>query len=124
MSLVEEKNLTVIRKGGELPVLPYQKIKNTILGKDFDLTLIFCTPKESQERNKAYRGKTTLPTFFHSPHQIPRAKSTYAFRLHGAMPKNSQCRTRSFFIFFLFMDASTSKVMSTVITWSTSKIRL
>lgn len=57
MSLLEHNNLTVIRKNGELPSLPFLDIKETILGKKYTLTLIFCTPKESQERNKVYRDK-------------------------------------------------------------------
>lgn len=57
MSIQEYKNLTVIRKGADAPVLPYQKIKETLLGKTFELTVIFCTPTESQERNNTYRQK-------------------------------------------------------------------
>lgn len=57
MALLEQSNLTVIRKKGSLPLIPYFQIKNTLLGKAYILTIIFCTPKESQERNKKYRGK-------------------------------------------------------------------
>jgi rRNA maturation RNase YbeY len=57
MALVEHKNLTIIRKNGIIPDLPFLKCKETILGKTYDLSVIFCTPKESQERNNTYRGK-------------------------------------------------------------------
>ena len=57
MSFQEYKNLTVIRKKGELPTVSYLSIKEKILGKKYDLTIIFCTPKESQEKNKQYRKK-------------------------------------------------------------------
>lgn len=57
MTLLELKNLTVLRKKGELPEIPFLKIKDTILGKSYTLTIIFCTPKESQERNLTYRNK-------------------------------------------------------------------
>lgn len=57
MAITEQKNLTVIRKKGELPSLPFLMSKEKILGKDYTLTIIFCTPKESQERNKTYRNK-------------------------------------------------------------------
>jgi probable rRNA maturation factor len=57
MPFIEEKNLTIIRKRGNLPPLPYKKIKETILGKSYELTLIFCTEEESQERNNTYRQK-------------------------------------------------------------------
>lgn len=57
MAIFEAHNLTVIRKNGNLPEIPFEEIKNTILGKKYELTFIFCTPKESQERNKTYRDK-------------------------------------------------------------------
>ncbi|MBP6888824.1 MAG: rRNA maturation RNase YbeY [Candidatus Pacebacteria bacterium] len=57
MSIIEQKNLTVIRKGGEAPLLPYESIKEKILGKSYNLTVVFCSPKESQERNCKYRDK-------------------------------------------------------------------
>lgn len=55
--VLEEKHLTVIRKNGTLPSLPFLSIKEAVLGKTYDLTLVFCTPAESQERNKLYRNK-------------------------------------------------------------------
>jgi rRNA maturation RNase YbeY len=57
MAILEKKNLTVIRKRGPLPDLPFLPIKEKILGKKYDLTVAFCSPAESQARNKAYRGK-------------------------------------------------------------------
>lgn len=57
MALTELKNLTIIRKRGTLPEIPYLTIKDTLLGKKYSLTIIFCTPEESQMRNKTYRDK-------------------------------------------------------------------
>jgi rRNA maturation RNase YbeY len=57
MAFFENNNLTVLRKRGDLPHLPYEKIATTLLGKRYNLTVVFCTPKESQERNKQYRDK-------------------------------------------------------------------
>lgn len=57
MAILETKNLTVIRKNGTLPNVPFLEIKNKLLGRTYDLTVTFCTPKESQERNKTYRDK-------------------------------------------------------------------
>ena len=37
--------------------MPFLSIKEKILGKAYDLTIIFCTPQESQERNSGYRDK-------------------------------------------------------------------
>ena len=57
MALVEHTNLTIIRKGGPIPDLPFLSIKEKLLGKKYSLTVIFCTPNESKERNKLYREK-------------------------------------------------------------------
>ena len=57
MPLLEKNNLTVIRKKGLLPTIPYLSLAEKILGKTYTLTVVFCTPKESQERNKTYRQK-------------------------------------------------------------------
>lgn len=57
MAILEKKNLTVIRKNGTLPKVPFLPIKEKLLGKSYDLTITFCSPKESQEKNKLYRDK-------------------------------------------------------------------
>lgn len=57
MALTELKNLTIIRKNGELPSVPFLSIKEKLLGKSYSLTIVFCTEKESKERNKTYRKK-------------------------------------------------------------------
>jgi probable rRNA maturation factor len=57
MAILETKNLTVIRKQGPLPNVPFLLIKEKLLGKKYNLTIVFCTPKESQEKNKQYRNK-------------------------------------------------------------------
>lgn len=57
MAFFEANNITVIRKGGSIPEVPYTEMKETILGKKYLLTVIFCSPKESQERNRTYRDK-------------------------------------------------------------------
>lgn len=57
MAIIEQKNLTVIRKNGLIPEIPFLKIKEKLLGKDYLLTVIFCTPEESRIRNKTYRDK-------------------------------------------------------------------
>lgn len=57
MAISEQKNLTLIRKNGTIPLVPFLQIKESILGKKYNLTVIFCTPKESREGNKKYRNK-------------------------------------------------------------------
>ena len=57
MSILEHKNLTLIRKNCPIPVVPFLPIKEKILGKKYELTIVFCTPTESRLRNKEYRDK-------------------------------------------------------------------
>ena len=57
MAILETKNLTLIRKNGPFPDIPFLRIKEKILGKSYTLTIIFCTPQESKERNLTYRDK-------------------------------------------------------------------
>jgi probable rRNA maturation factor len=57
MAILETKNLTVIRKQGPLPDVPFLLVKEKLLGKNYALTVVFCTPEESRSRNKTYRGK-------------------------------------------------------------------
>jgi probable rRNA maturation factor len=57
MSILEKKNITIIRKRVPLPTIPYVSIKEKILGANYSLTIIFCTPEESRLRNHTYRDK-------------------------------------------------------------------
>jgi probable rRNA maturation factor len=53
-----ENNFSLINKTeGKLPLLPWQKIKNDILGKKYSLSIAFVGEKESQSINKKYRKK-------------------------------------------------------------------
>ncbi len=57
MPILSEKNLTVIRKKGTLPRVPFAKLKTAVLGKNYDLTISFISPNESVKINKTYRKK-------------------------------------------------------------------
>ncbi|MDP3958014.1 MAG: rRNA maturation RNase YbeY [bacterium] len=51
-------NLTVIRKTkGKLPRLPFSKLKNAVLGKSYELSIVFASPAETRRLNRAYRNK-------------------------------------------------------------------
>ncbi len=54
---LEYKNLYIERKGGPIPILPYKKIKEEILGIAYNLNVIFCPPTLSQKLNHEYRNK-------------------------------------------------------------------
>ena len=57
MARLELKQLTIVRRKGVLPPLPYQKMKEAILGKRYELSIIFCSPEESKKLNETYRDK-------------------------------------------------------------------
>ncbi len=42
---------------GKLPCLPFVSLKEKILGKKYELSIVFATPKLSRELNKRFRGK-------------------------------------------------------------------
>lgn len=42
---------------GKLPRLPFLQMKDAILGKRYDLSIVFATPKISQDLNRTHRGK-------------------------------------------------------------------
>lgn len=41
----------------KLPRLPFQLMKDAVLGADYELSLVFVGPRKSQALNKEYRGK-------------------------------------------------------------------
>lgn len=58
MDIVEYKNFTIKRqtKGG-IPNLPFVEIKNQILGKEYDISLLFPTQEISIKLHKEYKNK-------------------------------------------------------------------
>ena len=56
----KNKNFTITNTtNGKLPIeeLPFCSIKDKVLGKDYELSLVFIDHKKSQELNKKYRSK-------------------------------------------------------------------
>ena len=43
---------------GKIPKISFQKAKEKILGKKYELEIIFAAPKLMKNLNKAYRGKS------------------------------------------------------------------
>ncbi len=44
-----------------LPKIDFEKIKDEILGKKYELSLILCSDKLAKKLNEKYRGKTYIP---------------------------------------------------------------
>ncbi|MFT5037233.1 MAG: putative rRNA maturation factor [Candidatus Azotimanducaceae bacterium] len=51
----------------EYPQLPYEAIKNDILGKTFELSLVFIGPARAKKLNESTRGKTYIPNVLAFP---------------------------------------------------------
>ncbi len=58
---MEEKFRIINETKGKLPSLPFEQIKNKILGHKYDLSLIFVSEKKIHSLNKIYR-KINSPT--------------------------------------------------------------
>jgi probable rRNA maturation factor len=55
---LDTDSLSVVRKTkGKLPSLPFEDLKTTILGKKYELSMVFIGDIESQKLNSAYRQK-------------------------------------------------------------------
>ena len=54
---MEEKLSTINKTRGKIPVLPFLRIKNAILGKNYSLSLVYLTKEKIRKINKAYRKK-------------------------------------------------------------------
>lgn len=59
--MIEEKFSIIKKSKGKLPSLPFAQIKNKILGKKYELNLVFIDEKKIHELNKIYR-KVDSPT--------------------------------------------------------------
>jgi probable rRNA maturation factor len=68
--ILEKKNLIVNKKRGLIDKALFsriEKVKNTILGKGFYLSINFIGRKEAQELNKKYRQKDYVPNILSFP---------------------------------------------------------
>lgn len=60
MMIREQHNLTIRRQSkGKIPNLPFLEVKNTILGKDYELSLVFPTLATSKELHTTWKKKNT-----------------------------------------------------------------
>ncbi len=55
-------------KKQSLPNINFKKIKDEILGKDYELSLLICSDKLAQNLNKKYRKKSYIPNTLSFPY--------------------------------------------------------
>ena len=60
--MASSSNFSLIQKTkGELPRLPFARMKDAVLGKEYDLSLAFIDNAESRRINITYRKKDYIP---------------------------------------------------------------
>jgi probable rRNA maturation factor len=60
-------SFTLIIRSRTRPLLPYEEIKNTILGKSYTLTLVFIGKDRARSLNKTHRNATYVPNVLSFP---------------------------------------------------------
>lgn len=59
MQTAEYQNFTIIRRSkGGIPILPFLNVKEAILGKEYELSLMFPILKESEQLHLQWKNKT------------------------------------------------------------------
>jgi probable rRNA maturation factor len=61
MQTLELHNLSVSIQNGMLPEVPFLAIKEKVLGKKYELSIAFVTPKQAQNINIERRNKDYIP---------------------------------------------------------------
>lgn len=60
MGRIDTATLSV-SAAGTLPRVPFLQLKELVLGKAYELSIVFVPPKRAQELNIAHRGKDYVP---------------------------------------------------------------
>jgi probable rRNA maturation factor len=60
-------SLTLLHTARSFPLLQYEDMKNAVLGKQYNLTLIFVGEKRAQALNKAHRNASYIPNVLSFP---------------------------------------------------------
>ncbi len=63
---IDTATLTVSAKG-TLPRVPFARIKNAILGEDYELSVVFLPPTAARALNITHRGKDYVPNTLSFP---------------------------------------------------------
>ena len=70
MATLELNNLTVSRKtSGNIPLLPYQKMKDSVLGKKYELDISFVDTQTSTQLHKEFKKKSGPANILSFPYE-------------------------------------------------------
>lgn len=62
-------NTTISKTTRTYPILPYDKMKDDVLGTSYTLSLVFVGAARAQRLNEEYRKKTYIPNVLSFPHE-------------------------------------------------------
>lgn len=66
---MKDSNLSITKTTeGKLPSLPFADMKTVVLGKDYDLSVVFIGDKRAKTLNKKYRKKDYVPDILSFPY--------------------------------------------------------
>lgn len=60
-------SLSLSRTARSHPKLPYESIKNAVLGRSYELSLVFVGERRARALNQTYRGATYVPNVLSFP---------------------------------------------------------
>lgn len=101
MAVLETKNLTVSKKKGTLPRVPFRSIKEKVLGSDYDLSIAFVTSGEARGLNINHRNKDYVPNTLAFPLTKTSGEIVMCERVIKTQYKTFDMDYRTYFIFIL-----------------------
>lgn len=96
MNLNNKLEITNTTKG-KLPSLPFENIKNIVLGKKYNLSLVFIGDKLSKKLNKKYRNKDKATNIL----SFPLSKSEGEIFINYPFSKKQAKKTKNEFSNFI-----------------------
>ncbi len=68
MERFEQRGVVAIRETkGKLPRLPFVQLRDAILGKHYEVTIVFSSPRSIKNLNKVHRKKDYIPNVLSFP---------------------------------------------------------
>jgi probable rRNA maturation factor len=98
------ETLTITATARTYPKLPYQKIKDDILGKSYMVSLAFVGATHAQRLNKTYRNKEYIPNVLSFPLD-PSNGEIFITPTKAAIEASSFLMSKNGYIGFLFIHA-------------------
>ena len=99
--MTEEAFSITNKTNGKLPSLPFERIKEAILGKSFSLSVALVTPKESHRLNLTYRQKDKPTNVLSFPFDKKSGELVLDLKTSRADAKNFDMTQEKFLLFLV-----------------------